>query len=369
MPDGHGSVSRAAEMLGADRVFPIDDPARRTDIPSSRMTHTESGVSPTDLAYVIYTSGSTGRPEGVMTEHRHVSLFVDAFNKVCGTGYDDRVYQGFAEFDGSVEEIWMAFSNGSTLVVPTPTADAPRFGDELGQYLSSLGITYFSTVPTMLATMAPSVPSLRTVVLSGDVAPQLVSAWARRGLRILNVYGPTEATVNTTVFECRAGETVTIGRPIDGYTVQIVDDSTPSAPDRRRGRADHHQRHPGARVLQRARADRRQVREHDVPVDRERGRPVARCHRTGDLARWRDDGNLEFLGRADGQVKIRGYRVELSEIQAVLAEHPEVRSASVRLLQRDGLQELAAYVVTRHKHMKIDRHELFSLLEFRVPPS
>ena len=112
---------RAAEMLGADRVFPIDDPARRTDIPSSRMTHTESGVSPTDLAYVIYTSGSTGRPEGVMTEHRHVSLFVDAFNKVCGTGYDDRVYQGFSlSFDGSVEEIWMAFSNGSTLVVPTP---------------------------------------------------------------------------------------------------------------------------------------------------------------------------------------------------------------------------------------------------------
>ena len=189
------------------------------------MTRTESGVSPTDLAYVIYTSGSTGRPKGVMTEHRHVSLFVDAFNKVCGTGYDDRVYQGFSlSFDGSVEEIWMAFSNGSTLVVPT--ADAPRFGDELGHYLSSLGITYFSTVPTMLATMAPSVLSLRTVVLSGEVCPpELVSAWARPGLRILNVYGPTEATVNTTVFECRPGEPVTIGRPIDGYTVQIVDDS------------------------------------------------------------------------------------------------------------------------------------------------
>ena len=73
-----------------------------------------------------------------MTEHRHVSLFVDAFNKVCGAGYDDRVYQGFSlSFDGSVEEIWMAFSNGSTLVVPT--ADAPRFGDELGQYLQQPG--------------------------------------------------------------------------------------------------------------------------------------------------------------------------------------------------------------------------------------
>ena len=97
-------------------------------------------------------------------------------------------------------------------------------------------------------------------------------------------------------------------------------------------------------------------------------RSSCRCYRTGDLALWRHDGNLEFLGRADGQVKIRGYRVELSEIEAVLAEHPQIRSASVSLLQREGLQELAAYVVTKHKHMKIDRHELFSLLESRVPP-
>ena len=359
---------RAAEMLGADRVFPIDDPARRTDIPPSRVTRSDSGVSPTDLAYVIYTSGSTGRPKGVMTEHRHVSLFVDAFNKVCGTGYDDRVYQGFSlSFDGSVEEIWMAFSNGSTLVVPT--ADAPRFGDELGQYLSSLGITYFSTVPTMLATMAPSVLSLRTVVLSGEVCPpQLVSAWARPGLRILNVYGPTEATVNTTVFECRPGEPVTIGRPIDGYTVQIVDDSLRPVPI---GVA-------GELIIIGDTLARGYFNEPGLTDDKfvsmtgqwtaNGAAPSQRCYRTGDLALWRDDGNLEFLGRADGQVKIRGYRVELSEIEAVLAEHPQIRSASVRLLQREGLQELAAYVVTKHKHVKIDRHELFSLLESRVPP-
>ena len=188
------------------------------------------------------------------------------------------------------------------------------------------------------------------------------------GLRILNVYGPTEATVNTTVFECRPGEPVTIGRPIDGYTVQIVDDSLRPLPI---GVA-------GELIIISDTLARGYFNEPGLTDDKFvsiTGRWTAngaassrRCYRTGDLALWRDDGNLEFLGRADGQVKIRGYRVELSEIEAVLAEHPQIRSASVRLLQRDGLQELAAYVVTTHKHVKIDTHELFSLLESRVPP-
>jgi non-ribosomal peptide synthetase-like protein len=354
---------RAADILGVDRIFPIDDPECDRSISPSRMTPEESGVVPTDLAYVIYTSGSTGRPKGVMTEHRHVSLFVDAFNKVCGTGRDDRIYQGFSlSFDGSVEEIWMAFSNGSTLVVPP--ADAPRFGDELGQYLDDLGITYFSTVPTMLSTMAPCIPSLRTVVLSGEVcSPQLVKGWARDGLRILNVYGPTEATVNTTVFDCRPDEPVRIGRPLDGYTVQIVDEALRPLPVGV----------PGELLICSDTLARGYFNEPGLTGDRfvimnDLGGGSRRCYRTGDLAVWRDDGNLEFLGRADGQVKIRGYRVELSEIEAVLAEHPEIRSASVRLFQRDGLQELAAHVVTTHRHDRLDTSEVLALLESRVPP-
>ena len=116
---------RAAEMLGADRVFLIDDPRDVRNTSSSRMTRTESGSVPTDLAYVIYTSGSTGRPKGVMIEHRNASLFVDALSTVCGTRYEDRVYQGFSvAFDASVEEMWAAFAIGGTLVVRT--ADAPR---------------------------------------------------------------------------------------------------------------------------------------------------------------------------------------------------------------------------------------------------
>ena len=263
----------------------------------------------------------------------------------------------------------MAFSNGSTLVVPT--ADAPRFGDELGQYLSSLGITYFSTVPTMLATMAPSVLSLRTVVLSGEVCPpQLVSAWARPGLRILNVYGPDRGDRQhdgLRVPRRRAGHDRSADRRLHRPDRRRI---TPAAPDRRRGRADHRQRHPGARLLQRARADRRQVREHAGPVDRERGRARrCRCYRTGDLARvaGRRQPRVPRPGRRSGQDPWLP-RGAVGDRGRTGRAPGQIRSASVSLLQREGLQELAAYVVTKHRHVKIDRHELFSLLESRVPP-
>jgi non-ribosomal peptide synthetase-like protein len=358
---------RASEIFGADCIVRMDDSGRLGRFPRSRISRQESGVSPADLAYIIYTSGSTGRPKGVMAEHRHVSLFVDAFNKVCGTRPGDRIYQGFSlSFDGSVEEIWMAFSNGSTLVVPA--LDAPRFGDELAHYLESLEINYFSTVPTMLATMTPSIPTLQTVVLSGEVCPpQLVKTWARDGLRILNVYGPTEATVNTTVFECSPDAPITIGRPIDGYTVQIVDEYLKPVPDGVSGELLIH-----GETLARGyfnepemTADKFVLLIDEHPAGGRRA--PRRCYRTGDLAFWRDDGDLEFLGRADSQVKIRGYRVELSEIEAILAEHPDVQSASVSLFERDGLAELAAYVVLSRRHAVLDSHEMFSLLESKVP--
>jgi non-ribosomal peptide synthetase component F len=146
---------------------------------------------------------------------------VHAFNRVCRTLPEDRVYQGFSlGFDGSVEEIWMAFSNGATLVVPT--SDAPRFGNELARYLARQHVTYLSTVPTMLTTMTEAVPTLRQLVVSGEVCqPQLVERWAVPGRLMLNVYGPTEATVNTTAAVCKPGEPITIGRPLEAYEISV----------------------------------------------------------------------------------------------------------------------------------------------------
>ncbi|MFB9907644.1 Pls/PosA family non-ribosomal peptide synthetase [Allokutzneria oryzae] len=357
--------SAAREFFTDDRVLVLDDEwtdvEDRSDAP---LTREDSGVSPGDLAYVIYTSGTTGRPKGVMTEHRNVTRFVAAFNETCATGPGDRVYQGFSlSFDGSVEEIWMAFSNGSTLVVPSP--DAPRFGSELAAYLAETGVTYFSTVPTLLATLPTTVDSLRTVVLSGEVcAPELVSRWARPGLRILNVYGPTEATVNTTVAECVAGKPVTIGRPLRGYGVHIVDEQLRPVP---RGVA-------GELLISGETLACGYLKQPELTDERflhcaqPSGQGTMRCYRTGDLARWNDDGEIEFLGRMDGQVKIRGFRVELAEIESVLLEDPQIQSASVALVERDGLQDLAAYVTTSTDAEKLDRDEVLVLLESRLLP-
>jgi amino acid adenylation domain-containing protein len=189
-----------------------------------RLSCAETGLKPSDLAYLIYTSGTTGRPKGVMAEHRNAYLYTLAMNTVCGTGPEDRVYQGFSlGFDGSIEELWMAFSNGSALVCPE--RDSPRFGNDLGAYLNKMGITYFSTVPTMISTITDGIASLKTLVVSGEICPEeLVTRWARPGLAMWNVYGPTEATVNTTAKLCLPGRPVTIGKNLPGYEIHVLDE-------------------------------------------------------------------------------------------------------------------------------------------------
>ncbi len=358
-------VGRAAASFAATRLLVLDEEMSSIErLSGSPVTREESGISPEDLAYVIYTSGTSGRPKGVMTEHRHVTRFVEAFNEVCATSPADRVYQGFSlGFDGSVEEVWMALSNGSTLVVPS--RDAPRFGPELGRHLTDLGVTYLSTVPTLLATLTDAVPTLRTVVLSGEICPDaLVNRWARPGLRILNVYGPTEATVNTTIAECVPGRPVTIGRPLRGYELHVVDQELRTVPP-----GDKGELLIGGGTLARGYAQQPELTAERFLVATSRtDRGPRRFYRTGDLVRWNEWGELEFFGRIDGQVKIRGYRVELAEIEAILIEHPQIHAASVRLVERGGLQELAAYVVTGAQPGELDRDLVLSVLEARVPP-
>ncbi|WP_409496861.1 amino acid adenylation domain-containing protein [Amycolatopsis sp. cmx-11-12] len=341
-------------------VLAADEPSAAS---ATRLRDDEVGVCPTDLAYIIYTSGTSGRPKGVMAEHGQVSEYVDAFNEVCATGIGDRVYQGFPmSFDGSVEEIWMAYSNGSTLVVPE--ADAPRYGDDLGHYVAQLGITYFSTVPTMLATMSRPIPSLRTLVLSGEVcSAQLVDKWYRPDMRIFNVYGPTEATVNSTSTECVPGRPVTIGRPLAGYELHVVDENLAPVPPGEKGEL----------IICGDTLARGYVNDPDLTAERfptldglDSNGPK-RSYRTGDFVRWNDDGELEFFGRIDGQVKVRGFRVELAEIESVLGEHDDIRSACVTVYQGNGYSELIAFAVPEAPEREVDRNSVLSLLASRLP--
>jgi amino acid adenylation domain-containing protein len=327
--------------------------------PSTRLSGADTGLAPDDLCYLIYTSGTTGHPKGVMTEHRNASHFVHAFNKVCTTTPQDRIFQGFAlTFDGSVEEIWMAFSNGATLVVGT--TDTPKFGNDLARYLAQQAVTYFSTVPTMLSTMTETVPSLRQLVVSGEVCPpELVARWATAGRVMLNVYGPTEATVNTTAAVCRPGHPITIGWPLAGYETVVLDADMRPLPPGTTGEL-----YIGGPGISRGYLKRPDLTERSFVVSPHDGR---RRYRTGDLTRINANGEIEFFGRLDSQVKIRGYRVELAEIETVLREQRHVGSAVVHLHEKDGVPSLAAYVVLQPPGAALDRAQVRTALRSRLP--
>ena len=352
-------VDRIQPVFDGSIVSLDSDAAEIAAQSAERLTRNESGVTPADLCYVIYTSGTTGRPKGVMTEHRNAFHFVQAFNAVCATTSSDRVYQGFSlGFDGSVEEIWMAFSNGATLVVGSK--DTPRFGNDLSQYLAFAGVTYFSTVPTMLSTMTDDIPPLRQLIVSGEVCPpELVTRWSRPGRYILNVYGPTEATVNTTAKVCVPGEAITVGHPLPGYSTLVLDRDMQPVP--RGSKGELYIGGPG--VCRGYLKQMELTSRHFVPSILD-GR---RIYRTGDLAAINERGEVEFFGRIDDQIKIRGYRVELSEIASVLLEQGNVASAAVIAHDRAGVPTLAAYIVADDQEKEIDRIALLAALKAKLP--
>ena len=188
-----------------------------------RLARHETGVGANDLCYIIYTSGSTGRPKGVQIEHRSVCNLVRAEAKIFTVKPTDRVYQGFSvAFDAAVEEFWLAWAAGATLIVGT--TEMVRSGPALPGLLAEAGVTVLSCVPTLLSMMEDDVPSVRLLIVGGEAcSADLVRRWCRPGRRMVNTYGPTEATVIATYGDCRPDALVTIGRPVPNYRIFILD--------------------------------------------------------------------------------------------------------------------------------------------------
>ena len=178
----------------------------------SKSSAAKAEATPGDLAYIIYTSGTTGRPKGVQIEHRSVCHLVRAESEIFQVQPDDRVYQGFSlAFDASVEEVWLAFFAGATLVAATN--EMVHAGAALSGMLAEAGVTVLSCVPTLLSMMEEDVPSLRLLILGGEACPpDLVRRWWKPGRRVVNTYGPTEATVIASYAECDPAKSVTIGQ-------------------------------------------------------------------------------------------------------------------------------------------------------------
>ncbi|EST36670.1 hypothetical protein M878_00825 [Streptomyces roseochromogenus subsp. oscitans DS 12.976] len=306
-------------------------------------TRPSEGTSSTadPLAYVMYTSGSSGRPKGVEIARSSIRNFVRVVSPVYDIRSSDRVYQGMTiSFDFSIEEIWPTWAAGATLVAgPTGTG---RLGGELADFLDRHQVTVLYCVPTLLATIPRDLPRLRSIFVGGEACPAaLVERWSRPGRRIVNTYGPTEATVTATVQELRPSRPVTIGRPLPTYTAVLLDERHEPVP----------QGAVGEICLGGPGLARGYVGRPDLTADRFIRHALApgggRLYRTGDLGRMTAQGEIEYLGRADAEVKIRGYRVSLEEIESVLMEDPGVAQAAAALVPREGAEQqvLAGYVV------------------------
>lgn len=322
------------------------------------------GHQPENLCYVIYTSGSTGKPKGVQLEHRNVVHLVQTEAARFQVRPEDRVYQGFSiAFDASVEELWLAWCAGATLFAAT--ADMVHAGPDLPRLLTAAGVTIVSCVPTLLAMMEGDLPTVRLLIVGGEVCSRdLVTRWCRPGRRMFNTYGPTEATVIATWTECDPLRPVTIGEPLPGYSAFVMDDHGRLLPPGEVGELLL-----GGAGLARGYVGREELnRERFIDVNvAGPDAPPTRLYRTGDLVRWTDDGQLDYQGRADGQVKLRGFRVELSEIDSVLLQCPGVLAAACAVREdTPGVQQLVGYIVARQGSV-LDEEAIRAVLRQRLP--
>jgi non-ribosomal peptide synthetase-like protein len=339
------------------------DVAALSDAPLARNEGESEGDG---ICYVLYTSGTTGRPKGVAVAHPSISNFVRVAAERYGFEPGDRVYQGMSPaFDFSVEEIWVPLVAGATLVPNTSAASL--FGEELGDFLESCGVTCFCCVPTLLASIERELPDLRILLIGGEACPAaLVKRWSRPGRTLLNSYGPTEATVTATLGVLTPERPVTIGSPLPTYSIVILDAERDCA--LALGEAGEIGI-AGVGVAE-GYLNRPEVTEAKFIKDflALPNNASGRIYRTGDLGRINEDGEIEYLGRIDTQIKLRGYRIELTEIESVLLEIPEIAQAvAVTFEPEPGAQELVAYYSVKHGLAAPERDEIVALMRARLP--
>lgn len=331
-------------------------------------------VEADNLAYVIYTSGSTGRPKGAMNTHRAIVNRLLWMQEAYGLGVADRVlHKTPFSFDVSVWEFFWPLITGATLVVAPPGLHSDPLG--LSRLIISQRVTTMHFVPSMLEAFLDEPEAsecarvLRRVVCSGEALSEaLIAKFFERlpGVELENLYGPTEAAVDVTSWHCekRADGRVPIGKPVSNTRMYVL-----GAGQELVGVGVPGELYIGGVQVGRGYLNRAALTAERFVPDPFSGEPGARMYRTGDVARWLEDGEIEYLGRADEQVKIRGQRIELGEIEAALRRAARVREAAVAVREsgEGAWRGLVGYVVGEAAWEELREELKRELPEWMVP--
>ena len=336
----------------------------------------QDSVVPENVAFVIYTSGSTGKPRGVLLTHAGLSNHNLAAIGLYGLGSGDRVLQfSSISFDIAIEEIFPAWISGATLVLKTP--ETPLVGAEFLRWIRQRKITvldlptaYWHELVHQMAELeqAPP-PGLRLVIVGGEKASlAALASWKKVAgdrVRWINTYGPSECSVIATSYEPHGSaipSVLPIGHPIANVQIHILDSNLQLVPIGVCGEL-----HIGGAGVARGYLNHPELTERKFIQDPFSNDDNARLYKTGDLAKYLPNGDIEFLGRSDDQIKIRGFRVELGEIETALSQHPDVSGCVVMVREdRSGSKTLVAYFAGKPQ-ATVKARELRSFLRHKLP--
>ncbi len=331
------------------------------NLPRDRSTHNEALNHLSDIAYIIYTSGTTGNPKGVMVEHGNLLCYLNAFIQEFDTvGEKDVVVQQVIySFDAFVEELYPPLIRGAKIVVPTD--DEAIDLNLLVEFMIQHMVTLVSASPLFLNEINKEgkLKTASLIISGGDTLKKEYIKNLLKVGRVYNTYGPTEATVCATYYECNnyienTSSNIPIGHPISNYRIYIVDKNLNLLPIGRSGEL----------CISGNAVTRGYLNRPELTCEKFVKDPYyknAKIYKSGDLACWLPDGNIEFLGRIDHQIKVRGFRIELGEIENRLLNHPQIIEAVVLANEdKEGEKYLCAYFVT------VSELDVSDLIEYLV---
>lgn len=333
------SFKHPVELVSIDQ-----DWSKITEIASTNSLNS-NGLTPQNLAYLIYTSGSTGIPKGVQLNHNSVVNFLTSVKNLPGLSADDTlVAVTTISFDISVLEIYLPLTVGASVVLAS--SEATRDGVQLSQLLSQSQATVVQATPAtwqmLLEAEWQGDRNLRIFCGGESLPPALITQLMDKSSCIWNLYGPTESTVWSTTCQIKsANYPISIGSPLLNTQILILDQNLQLVPIGVAGEL-----HIGGDGLARGYLNRPELNSEKFIVNPFSNDPQSRLYKTGDLARWLPNGQIECLGRSDYQVKVRGFRIELGEVDATLSQYSEIKEGVTTVYEdKTGLKSLVAYYV------------------------